>query len=207
MAKLDYHYIDAEKYCYPGTEVPINKLDAKDEMSLKAAVAEQMAKKQAELAETGGLGGNYRLEHFQKFHEFLFEDVFDWAGQVRTVDIDDPRFTKAADIVEEAKVVFLRLENEDYFHGLEHDDIADRISYYTREIDRLHPFGYGTKETLFVFFKQVLGRLRYNVNYETVPEDRWEEARAAGMDDDLSKYNEIYKEIIVKIPREKKKKD
>lgn len=166
-----------------------------------------MAKKQAELAETGGLGGNYRLEHFQKFHEFLFEDVFDWAGQVRTVDIDDPRFTKAADIVEEAKVVFLRLENEDYFHGLEHDDIADRISYYTREIDRLHPFGYGTKETLFVFFKQVLGRLRYNVNYETVPEDRWEEARAAGMDDDLSKYNEIYKEIIVKIPREKKKKE
>ena len=83
--------------------------------------------------------------------------------------------------------------------------IAERISYYTREIDRLHPFGYGTKETLFVYFKQILGRLRYKVDYEAVSEEAWEEARAAGMDDDLSKYEEIYKAIITKIPREKKK--
>lgn len=207
MAKLDYKYIDAEKYCYPGTEVPINKLDAKDEASLKAAVADEMAKKAAELKEMGGIGGNYKLDHFQQFHKFLFADVFDWAGKVRTVEISDDRFVKAGKIEDEAQMVFLRLENEDYFHGLEHDDIAERISYYTREIDRLHPFGYGTKETIFAFFKQVLGRLRYNVNYETVPEEKWEEARAAGMDDDLSKYEEIYKEIIVKIPREKKKKN
>ena len=43
------------------------------------------------------------------------------------------------------------------------------------------------------------------MDYEAVSEEAWEEARAAGMDDDLSKYEEIYKAIITKIPREKKK--
>ena len=205
MARLDYTYIDAGKYCYPGTSVPVNRSGAKDMDSLKTVVSEELAKKQAELAEIGGLGGNYKLGHFQAFHRFLFENVFDWAGQVRTVDISDPRFVKADGIADEAQMVFLRLENEDYFHGLEQEDVAERISYYTREIDRLHPFGYGTKETLSVYFKQILGRLRYKVDYEAVSEEAWEEARAAGMDDDLSKYEEIYKAIITKIPREKKK--
>ena len=90
MARLDYTYIDAGKYCYPGTSVPVNRSGAKDMDSLKTVVSEELAKKQAELAEIGGLGGNYKLGHFQAFHRFLFENVFDWAGQVRTVDISDP---------------------------------------------------------------------------------------------------------------------
>ncbi len=121
--------------------------------------------------------------------------------------MSDPRFVKVADLVKEAELVFLRMENEDYFKGLEIPDMADRMAYYTREIDRLHPFVYGTKETLFVFFKQVLGRMRYNVAYENVPEDAWDEARDAGLSGDLSKYMGIYETIITKIPREKKKKD
>lgn len=207
MAKMDYTYVNAEKYCAPGAAVPANKLGAGDAGSLRAAVAEELAARQAELAEIGGLGGSYKLDHLCAFHKFLFGNVFDWAGEVRDVDMSDPRFVKAADLVKEAELVFLRMENEDYFKGLEIPDMADRMAYYTREIDRLHPFVYGTKETLFVFFKQVLGRMRYNVAYENVPADAWDEARDAGLNGDLSKYMEIYGTIITKVPREKKKKD
>lgn len=202
---MDYTYVNAGKYC--AGSVPANKLGATDMDSFKAAVAEKLAAKQQELAEIGGLGGSYKLDHLCAFHKFLFGDVFDWAGQVRDVDISDSRFVKAADIEKEAELVFLRMENEEYFKGLEIPDMAERISYYTKEIDRLHPFVYGTKEAVFTFFKQVLGRIRYNIAYESVPEEQWEAARDAGLNDDLSKYEEIYKAIITKVPREKKKKD
>ena len=207
MAKMDYTYVNADKYCAPGKAVPANKLGAEDTESLRSAVAEEIAARQAELAEIGGLGGSYKLDHLCAFHKFLFGNVFDWAGEVRDVDMSDPRFVKAADLEDEARLVFLRMENEDYFKGLEIPDMADRLAYYTREIDRLHPFVYGTKEALFVFFKQVLGRMRFNVAYESVSEDDWNEARDAGLNGDLSKYMGIYGTIITKIPREKKKKD
>ncbi len=204
MGKLEYTYVGSEKYCYPGTAVPVNRFGAKDAESLKTAVSEEVAARQAELAEMGGLGGNYKLTHMQAFHRFLFGNVFDWAGEIRRSDISDSRFVRAEDIKDEAGMIFLRLENEDYFHGLEQGDLAERISYYTREIDRLHPFGYGTAETMRTYFGQMLGRIRYRVDYASVPEDVWEEARAAAMDGDLSKYEEIYGRIISKIPREKK---
>lgn len=204
MGKLEYTYVGSEKYCYPGTTVPVNRFGAEDAGSLNAAVAEELAARQAQLAEMGGLGGNYKLTHMQAFHKALFGNVFDWAGEIRTLDISDGRFVKAADIEDEARAIFLRLENEDYFHGLEQGDLAERIAYYTREIDRLHPFGYGTAETMRVYFGQMLGRIRYKVDYGGVPEDAWEEARAAGMDGDLSKYEGIYRRIISKVPREKK---
>ena len=31
--------------------------------------------------------GNFDLAHLKNIHKFLFEDIYDWAGQIRTVDI------------------------------------------------------------------------------------------------------------------------
>lgn len=31
--------------------------------------------------------GEFDLEHLKNIHRFLFEDIYSWAGQIRTVDI------------------------------------------------------------------------------------------------------------------------
>jgi cell filamentation protein len=33
------------------------------------------------------LAGSYDLAHLQAFHRFIFADLYDWAGQLRTVAI------------------------------------------------------------------------------------------------------------------------
>ncbi|HHV11907.1 MAG TPA: hypothetical protein GXX75_16660 [Clostridiales bacterium] len=31
--------------------------------------------------------GNYDLKHLQAIHEYIFQDIYEWAGKLRTVDI------------------------------------------------------------------------------------------------------------------------
>lgn len=33
------------------------------------------------------LPGEYDLGHLREFHRFIFGDIYDWAGELRTVDI------------------------------------------------------------------------------------------------------------------------
>jgi cell filamentation protein len=71
----------ADDYCYPGTTVLKNKLDLRD--------AGELADFEAEVSDTRSdeeaPGGNLDFTHFKAIHHHLFQDVYDWAGEIRTV--------------------------------------------------------------------------------------------------------------------------
>ena len=72
--------------CYPGTIVLINKLDIRDEAALNEA--ETLATYiNASKLEQHPLEGVFDFAHDKAIHYFLFSDLYDWAGQVRTVNI------------------------------------------------------------------------------------------------------------------------
>lgn len=72
--------------CYPGTTVLINKYNIQDEVQLADVEALIVSTKSAQL-ETSPLLGNFDFEHYKLIHKFLFGDLYEWAGQIRTVDI------------------------------------------------------------------------------------------------------------------------
>ena len=72
--------------CYEGTTCLINKLGIKDEKRLSELEA-QITFAKAVLLEEAPIEGNFDFEHFKKIHEFLLCDLYEWAGQIRTVDI------------------------------------------------------------------------------------------------------------------------
>lgn len=72
--------------CYPGTTVLINKLDIRDEATLDEA--ETLATYiNASKLEEHPLAGAFDFSHYRAIHHFLFSDLYDWAGQIRTVNI------------------------------------------------------------------------------------------------------------------------
>lgn len=74
---------EADPYCYPGTTVLKNKLDIKDQTKLSAFEAEITTQRASEPLPTG----KFDYAHYRALHRHLFQDVYPWAGIIRTVRI------------------------------------------------------------------------------------------------------------------------
>ena len=78
-------------YCYSGTNILKNKLNIRDEQVLEQAELELsgLSSSLIEYAEPP-----YDLHYLQSIHAQLFGDLYEWAGQLRQIDISkgDTRF-------------------------------------------------------------------------------------------------------------------
>lgn len=72
-----------DPYCYPGTTVLKNKLELKTQRELDDFEAEITAQRAEEALPSGKL----TYPHYRAIHRHLFQDVYDWAGKIRTVRI------------------------------------------------------------------------------------------------------------------------
>src|SRR5579872_2277048 len=74
---------DPDPYCYPCTNILVNRLGLRDQAKLDAYEAMITAQRGEEPLPRGRLG----YAHYRAIHRHLFQDVFDWAGKPRTVRI------------------------------------------------------------------------------------------------------------------------
>ncbi|MDP5227955.1 MULTISPECIES: hypothetical protein [Arthrobacter] len=75
-----------DPYCYPGTEVLINKLGLRDPRNALEIEREFSLLRRRELA-LDPVDAGFGLAHLQGIHRRLYQDVWDWAGLLRTVEI------------------------------------------------------------------------------------------------------------------------
>ena len=72
--------------CYPGTAILINKFDIRDEAKLNEVETVLVSARSAEWI-TAPAANTFDFAHYKAIHQFLFSDLYDWAGQIRTVNI------------------------------------------------------------------------------------------------------------------------
>lgn len=68
-----YIYDWDEKYCYPNSFILKNKFNITD--GLKLEIAE---------IKINPIKGNLDLKYIQDIHEFVFKDIYNWAGKLKT---------------------------------------------------------------------------------------------------------------------------
>ena len=73
-------------YCIPGTAVLKNKAGITDQDQLDEYEGDFTAIRLLELTQNP-VEGYFDLAHLCKIHQYLFQDVYEWAGKVRSVDI------------------------------------------------------------------------------------------------------------------------
>ena len=80
-------------YCIPGTAVLKNKAGITDQDLLDEYEGDFTAIRLLELTQNP-IQDFFDLAHLCKIHSYLFQDVYEWAGEVRSVDIirGDSRF-------------------------------------------------------------------------------------------------------------------
>ena len=145
---------DRDPYLYPGLNVMRNRLNIRQADRLAKASYEITALRVATL----GLGPSAPgLPHLCAIHRHLYQDIFDWAGDIREIDIyqGDTRFCHFAYIEKEGNVLMQDLEEEGYLNGLQKEEFVARLSHYYCEINVLHPFRIGNGIAQRIFFEQL----------------------------------------------------
>ena len=102
------------KYCYPDSDVLVNKLDIRDPNKLQIFERKLTMLRLLELIDKP-IEGKFDLKHLQAIHAYIFQDVYDWAGKIRTVDIAKGNtFCNVRFISSQADVIFSKLKEEYY---------------------------------------------------------------------------------------------
>jgi cell filamentation protein len=170
-----------DPYVYPGTDVLRNAPGIRDPDELRAVEADLTQSRASRFADTP-LPGRYDLAHLQDFHRALFEGLYEWAGELRTVAIAKSElFCLPQHIHTYGHDIFTRLAREDRLRGLDRDRFLDRLAHYLGEINALHPFREGNGRTQRAFLGQLAREAGYRIHWQHIDPDRNIEISIAAM--------------------------
>jgi len=105
----DKYGVGQDNYCYANSDVLKNKLNIVDYADLEDAELAFTAIRYNEYSSKISSLNTFDLSHLQLLHKQLFQDLFEWAGEIRTVDISKvtTRFCTSHRIEQESKNNFL----------------------------------------------------------------------------------------------------
>lgn len=184
-----------DPYLYSGLNVMRNRLGIRQAERLAQAAYELTALRAATLT----LGPPSRgLPHLCALHQHLYQDIFDWAGDIREIDIyqGDTRFCHFAYIEKEGNALMQDLEDEGYLVGLAKEVFINRLSHYYCEINVLHPFRIGNGIVQRIFFEQLAIHAGYQLDWRDIDPDDWAQANQSGAMGDLSALNTIFSKVV-----------
>lgn len=172
---MDKYGAGQDSYCYPDSEVLKNRLNIEDDDALSEAEREitELAAEEIEFEPPP-----YDLATLQRIHQQLFGDIYDWAGDIRTVDVSkgDTRFCTTQRIIPEAKKLFDQLADKGWLEGLSRDALIDEVAELYGELNMVHPFREGNGRALRLLFQFIIVNAGYEISWSAVDEDEWLEA-------------------------------
>ena len=183
--------------CYPDTTCLINKFNIKDDTKLSEIEAEITFAKAA-LLESTPIDKPLDFEYYKDIHRFLFEDLYDWAGQLRQVDISKKGtvFCPADKLEDLCSACFHRLSENHYFKGLPKNKFIEEIVDLYQTTNYLHPFREGNGRTQRIFLSKLIQYNGYCFRFSRIDPDLLMVATikaANGVTDDL--YNIFRNEL------------
>lgn len=169
---MSYSIESLSNNCYEGTTCLINKFNIRDEHQLAAVEADITLLKAAEL-EQNPIDGNFDFEHYRAIHKYLFEDLYDWAGEIRSINMSKKgtNFVHASEINDIAQRCFKRLKKENFFVGLPHDKLVENIVDFYCITNMLHAFREGNGRTQRIFITQLVQHAGYEINFSEIDTD------------------------------------
>ncbi|MCF3252160.1 putative adenosine monophosphate-protein transferase Fic [Escherichia coli] len=186
-----------DPYLYPGLDIMRNRLNIRQQQRLEQAAYEMTALRAATI-ELGPLVRG--LPHLRTIHRQLYQDIFDWAGQLREVDIyqGDTPFCHFAYIEKEGNALMQDLEEEGYLVGLEKAKFVERLAHYYCEINVLHPFRVGSGLAQRIFFEQLAIHAGYQLSWQGIEKEAWNQANQNGAMGDLTALQMIFSKVVSK---------
>jgi cell filamentation protein len=139
----------------------------------------------------------YDLSHLCAVHRRIFGDIYDWAGQLRTIAIAKGTLFCLPQYIESSSAtIFRALSSENFLRGLDRRSFLDRLTYYLGEVNAIHPFREGNGRTQRVFFEQLSSEAGFALNWQHLDRTRNTEASAAIMRGDAEPMRKMLEELV-----------
>lgn len=202
-------YYEWEDYYIPGTEVLQNRFNETDPVKLKKFEESKVRGRMLLLVQQP-IRGNFDFAHMKAIHKFLFQDVYEWAGEERTApSFWEPRMNKEGHRYfpagEPMKVQLDKLfkdlrERDKYLVGLPQDEFVDKYAELWNEINAVHAFREGNTRSQFIFFSELAKHAGYQLDADAFAEgkplrDEFVKARYASQ---VAANNECLAEVLSK---------
>lgn len=193
----DYHYLDPENKYTDKNGLLRNLADIKDEKVLLAFESLKVAKRVEELIENP-----LKVEDSNtllKIHHHLFQDVYEWAGQVRTVNIskdgkpffDGERFHLGFQYIDNLISEYRKIKKSDK------SALAEKLAEVLDNVNFLHPFrdGNGRTQREFLRLLALEKGIKLNLN---PPDDKsvYEKYMKGTIESDVQTLTELIFELI-----------
>jgi len=167
---------DWEDYLYPGTNVLRNKLGIQDNRAL--ARAELLALRLR--ADEGCPAGSFDLEHLQAIHRHLFQDVYEWAGQLRQVDLfknERDEYVPHDRIEIAMHDVHRRVAETNVLGTPDPSEFSAKAAEIIGDTSHVHPFREGNTRTELQFLQQLGEQAGHTIDLTRIDRDAWHEAK------------------------------
>lgn len=173
-----------ESYFYPLAETsgPIrtlrNRFDEHNgvvldflEKSAAALRGRQLNSGQVQIART------FDAAHLKAIHAHLFQDVYDWAGEFRTVDISkkDQVFAGHDGGITRSLSSAARTIREQDWQGIDRAAFARVSATVFADVNVAHPFREGNGRVTKAFLRDVAGLSGFRFDFDQVSREEWNE--------------------------------
>jgi len=175
--------INNDPYIDPKTGVLRNLLDISNEGDLEYAEAQLTTIEISTLLiENSSKLVNFDLSLLCKINKQLFNEIYDWAGKFRTIDMEkeNTRFAHAPYIADQTKKLLDGLADEKYLANLDKEKFVDRLAHYYSELNVVHPFREGNGRTLRTFFSLLAAKGGWDIAWEIMDSNENIQACKAG---------------------------
>ena len=170
----------------------LNRLEA------QAVFANELDLQDARIARTND------LDELCRIHAHLFRGVYDWAGQLRTVDIRKNLpgaqfFLPVSFIARASAFVFGELREANGLKNLHLGGFVERLAYFYDQLNYIHPFRDGNGRAQRAFWSRVARDAGYAVDWNAVVGDENDKASALAADNgDRSSLIAMFERIAYK---------
>jgi cell filamentation protein len=190
-----------DPYLIPGTNVLRNRLGIAASDELSAAEADLSFARALQLVEAPFAPTNDLIE-LQRIHFHLFQDVYDWAGQIRTIDVRKnipgaEFFLPHGYIGHAAALCFTELAKDDLLAGLPRAEFVRKLAYHYEKINYIHPFREGNGRMQRIYWNRVALAAGWQLDWRTVHgEENHTAARAGSDQQDLGPLITMFDKIV-----------
>ena len=192
--------VDNDSCIDSATGILRNKLGIKTQVELDVAEAQIAAVQITTLLDEENIPpcDEFNPWLFYKVHKQIFESLYDWSGELRTVEISKgtTSFARAAHLESSIQDIFKELKADDYLVALGSNEIVEKMAYYYSELNVLHPFRDGNGRAIRTFLAMLAGSLGWHIAWDEMTPDENTQACIAAYQGDNQLLIDLFTKIV-----------